>query len=82
MNFDVSPFFGMSLPKCPYCGKELATIHWDEYDSYEFKDGRYEFVEGEAVLKCPECEEELPIYDERGEFGQLGKRLRELGVNI
>jgi len=61
------------MPKCPFCGKEINTVHVyrEETHKYEyFLDEknflRYNHLKAErddlhAICICPECGEELPF---------------------
>jgi len=61
------------MPKCPFCGKEINSVHADidEVHRYEFfLDGKktlrrkqleVEQDELHAIYLCPECGEELPF---------------------
>jgi len=72
------------MPKCPFCGKEINTVHVyrEEMHKYEYfldekNSLRYNRLEVEqddlhAICICPECEEELPF-----SLWRVGDFLRE-----
>ena len=48
-------------PKCPNCGVSLFRVLETNYIVYKFHSttGRYEEVDGEAKVKCSECQADL-----------------------
>ena len=49
------------LPRCPNCGANLFRVLETNYIVYKFDStsGRYKEADGEAEMKCPECQADL-----------------------
>jgi len=48
-------------PVCPYCGKNITTIHTSRTVILTYKDGKWveEMADHYFTTQCPECQEEF-----------------------